>query len=78
MSDVDEERDGLVIRAVDLRTAKVCLPGFRAFIEARGHDWRGFVRDGIPAAALAEAENAICDRIVAAAAARAARERGDG
>lgn len=70
--------DELIVRAADLRATKVCLPGFRDFIEARGHSWREFVREGMPADALTGAGNAICDRIVAAAAARVARERADG
>lgn len=68
------ERGTVIVRAVDLRTCKVCLPGFREFIEARGHDWRSFVRSGMPAADLIAADNAICDRIVAAAEAREALE----
>lgn len=62
----------LIVRACDLRATKVCLPGAERFLARHGHDWRAFVRDGIPAAALLATGDAIAARVVAAARARVA------
>lgn len=64
----------LIVRACDLRAARVCLPGAEAFLTRHGHDWRAFVREGIPARDLLATNDAIAARVVETARARTARE----
>ena len=42
-----------IIRMPDLRAAKLCSRGGRAFFEQHGLDWQDFLRNGIPASKLA-------------------------
>jgi hypothetical protein len=46
-------QEDFTIRMTDLRAAKMCSRGARRFFEQHGLDWQDFLKNGIPASALA-------------------------
>ena len=68
--------EDVIVRACDLRAARLCLPGAQRWLEAAGYDWRGFLRNGLSARAIAAVGDARTNRLIEAARARVARENG--
>lgn len=67
-------KDDLLITARDVADAGFCIvPGLKSFLEIRGHDFKDFVRDGLPAATFRQFNDAQADRVIAKAMERAGR-----
>lgn len=54
----------------DVRAAKMCSRGARAFLRRHGYDWQRFLREGVPAELLLETGDAMAIKVV-----EVARER---
>ena len=44
--------DELIVRMTDVRAAKMCSSGARAFFLRHGFDWQDFLKNGIPASKI--------------------------
>ena len=53
--------------ANDLHKPQMCVPGTRAFFKRHKLDWRGFIRNGIPAQELVDTGDAMALRLVESA-----------
>ena len=62
--------EDLTITVNDLRKAGYCLAGARRWAQARGLDFRIFVRDGIPASRLRDLNDALADAVISRTEAR--------
>lgn len=56
--------DELIVRMVDIRAARMCSGGTRAFFERHGLDWSKFLKEGIPAEQLAATGDAMALQVV--------------
>lgn len=59
--------DELIITMRDIRAAKMCSRGTRAFFQRHGLDWTDFLKNGIPAEKLAATGDAMALQVVEAA-----------
>lgn len=62
--------DELIITMNDIRAAKMCARGTRAFFQRHGLDWTDFLKNGIPAEKLAATGDPMALQVV-----EVARER---
>lgn len=58
------EPDDTVVTMADVRRARMCSRGARAFFERHGLDWDAFLREGIPARALIDTGDVLALRVV--------------
>jgi len=56
--------DPLIITMRDIRAAKQCSRGARAFFERHGLDWQDFLENGVPAEKLLATGDAMAERTV--------------
>lgn len=63
----------LIVRAEDIRAARLCFPGARPWFRRHGLDWQAFLAEGLPAEVLAATGDALALRVIAEAEKRAAR-----
>ena len=63
----------LIVRAEDLRSARLCFQGARPWFRRHGLDWQAFLAEGLPADLLAATGDALALRVIAEAEKRAAR-----
>lgn len=59
-----DELEGVTVRMEHLRRALMCSRGARAFFKHHGLDWDAFLKEGIPARALADTGDAMALRAV--------------
>lgn len=52
------------VRMEDVRAAKMCSSGARAFFQRHGLDWQEFLRDGIEAEILVKTGDAMALQVV--------------
>lgn len=67
-----------LVRLADARALGYCASGCRAWCARHGLDWAALRGPGLPLAAVAAVGDAMAERVVAAARARAAAGAGDG
>lgn len=65
-----DARAPLIVTLADLRALTWCTRGARAFAERHGLDWERFVREGLPAQALIDTDDALARALVERARAR--------
>jgi hypothetical protein len=53
-----------MVKMVHLRKARMCSRGARAFFVRHNLDWDAFLREGVPAEALAETGDAMALEVV--------------
>ena len=63
----------LIVRAEDIRAARLCFQGARPWFRRHGLDWQAFLSEGLPAEVLAATGDALALRVIAEAEKRAAR-----
>jgi len=63
----------LIVRAEDIRAARLCFQGARPWFRRHGLDWQAFLAEGLPAEVLAATGDALALRVIAEAEKRAAR-----
>jgi len=63
----------LIVTIEDVRLAGLCIPGARLWCRRHGIDWHRFLKEGVEAARLIEARDAMAMRAV-----ETARGRHDG
>ena len=63
----------LIVRAEDIRAARLCFQGARPWFCRHGLDWQAFLAEGLPAEVLAATGDALALRVIAEAEKRAAR-----
>ena len=63
----------LIVRAEDIRAARLCFQGARPWFRRHGLDWQAFLAEGLPAEVLAATGDALALRAIAEAEKRAAR-----
>lgn len=68
----------LIVRIEDVRAVPLCTRGARRWFDGYGLDFRDFLINGIAAETLAALDDALANRVIAAAEARAAETRNDG
>lgn len=56
--------DELIITMRDIREAKMCSRGTRAFFQRHGLDWSAFLKNGIPAEKLAATGDPMALQVV--------------
>lgn len=56
--------DELIITMRDIRAAKMCSRGTRAFFQRHGLDWSAFLKNGIPAEKLAATGDPMALQVV--------------
>lgn len=66
----------LIVRAEDIRAARLCFQGARPWFRRHGLDWQAFLADGLPAGVLAATGDALALRVIAEAEKRASRMTG--
>lgn len=54
----------VIVRMGDIRAAKMCSRGTRAFFERHGLDWSKFLKEGIDAAELEQTSDAMALQVV--------------
>lgn len=54
----------MIVTLKDLRRAKMCGKGARAFFSRHGLDWSDFVKQGIEAEKLENTKDAMAQRLV--------------
>ena len=54
-----DELEGVRVSMQTLRQARMCSRGARAFFQRHGLDWDTFLREGVPARALADTGDAM-------------------
>lgn len=62
----------LIVRAEDIRAARLCFQGARPWFRRHGLDWQAFLAEGLPAEVLAATDDAMAVRVIAEAEKRAA------
>ena len=67
----------LIVRAEDIRTARLCFQGARSWFRRHGLDWQAFLAEGLPAEVLAATGDALALRVIAEAEKRAARNEAE-
>ena len=67
----------LIVRAEDIRAARLCFQGARPWFRRHGLDWQVFLADGLPAEVLAATGDALALRVIAEAEKRAARNEAE-
>ena len=67
----------LIVRAEDIRAARLCFQGARPWFRRHGLDWQAFLADGLPAEVLAATGDALALRVIAEAEKRAARNEAE-
>lgn len=65
--------ESLIVRAEDIRAARLCFQGARPWFRRHGLDWQAFLAEGLPAEVLAATGDALALRVIAEAEKRAAR-----
>lgn len=60
----------------DLRAARYCLAGARPWFRRHGFDWQDFLDEGVEAERLEATGDTLVARVVRAAEAREAQEKG--
>lgn len=63
----------LIVRAEDIRAARLCFQGARPWFRRHGLDWQAFLAEGLPAEVLAATGDALALRVTAEAEKRIAR-----
>ncbi|WP_343081512.1 hypothetical protein [Ostreiculturibacter nitratireducens] len=63
----------LIVRAEDIRAARLCFQGARPWFRRHGLDWQAFLAEGLHAEVLAATGDALALRVIAEAEKRAAR-----
>ena len=63
----------LIVRAEDIRAARLCFHGARPWFRRHGLNWQAFLAEGLPAEVLAATGDALALRVIAEAEKRAAR-----
>ena len=63
----------LIVRAEDIRAARLCFQGARLWFRRHGLDWQAFLAEGLPAEVLAATGDALAMRVIAEAEKRIAR-----
>ena len=63
----------LIVRAEDIRAARLCFQGGRPWFRRHGLDWKAFLAEALPAEVLAAMGDALALRVIAEAEKRAAR-----
>ena len=63
----------LIVRAEDIRAARLCFQGARPWFRRHGLDWQAFLAGGLPEEVLAATGDALALRVIAEAEKRAAR-----
>ena len=67
----------LIVRAEDIRTARLCFQGARPWFRRHGLHWQAFLAEGLPAEVLAATGDALALRVIAEAEKRSARTGGE-
>ena len=67
----------LIVRAEDIRAARLCFQGARPWFRRHGLDWQAFLAKGLPAEVLAATGDAMALRVIAEAEKRVARMTGE-
>jgi len=67
----------LIVRAEDIRAARLCFQGARPWFRRHGLDWQSFLAEGLPAEVLAATGDALALRVIAEAEKRVARMTGE-
>lgn len=67
----------LIVRAEDIRAARLCFQGARPWFRRHGFDWQAFLAEGLPAEVLAATGDALALRVIAEAEKRAARNEAE-
>ena len=62
-----------VVRAEDIRAARLCFQGARPWFRRHGLNWQAFLAEGLPAEVLAATGDALAQRVIAEAEKRATR-----
>ena len=65
--------ESLIVRAEDIRAARLCFQGARPWFRRHGLDWQAFLAEGLPAEVLAATGDAMALRVIAEAGKRVAR-----
>lgn len=60
----------VIVSMADVRAAKLCMKGSRAWCKAHNIDWRDFAANGIPASVLIATGDPMVARVVDVASAR--------
>jgi len=63
----------LIVRAEDIRAARLCFQGARPWFRRHGLDWQAFLAEGLPAEVLAATGDALALRVIAETEKRVAR-----
>ncbi|MCV2882473.1 hypothetical protein [Actibacterium sp. XHP0104] len=63
----------LIVRAEDIRAARLCFQGARPWFRRHGLDWQAFLAEGLPAEVLSATGDALALRVIAEAEKRIAR-----
>ena len=63
----------LIVRAEDIRAARLCFQGARPWFRRHGLDWQAFLVEGLSAEVLAATGDALALRVIAEAERRIAR-----
>ncbi len=67
----------IIVRAEDIRAARLCFQGARPWFRRHGLDWQAFLVEGLPAEVLAATGDALALRVIAEAAKRVGRLSGE-
>jgi len=68
--------ESLIVRAEDIRAARLCFQGARSWFRRHGLDWQAFLAEGLPSEVLAATGDALALRVIAEAEKRVARTAG--
>ena len=63
----------LIVRAEDIRAARLCFQGARPWFRRHGLDWQAFLAEGLPAEVLAATGDVLALRVIAETEKRVAR-----
>lgn len=56
--------DGVIVRMVHIRQAKMCSSGTRDFFKRHGMDWNKFLAEGLPEEEFLRTGDALARRVV--------------
>lgn len=59
--------DDFLVTIADIRAAKLCLRGGRRWAERYGLSWNDCISNGVPARQLIQLNDALANRVIAAA-----------
>lgn len=59
-----QRKGGVRVTMADVRAAKMCAKGARAFFNRHGLDWSDFLHNGIDAEILAEINDAMSNKVI--------------